>query len=177
MKTSLTSEQEERRSRKRIYCYDFRVPIYGFGLVIGFNLHVYNSLLYFTNHYHTQTSALSLLQSPLAVAWYRLPAADVPLPLGARNIPGLSYQILTATEPQRLSNSQTNWLHSTDWLNPRLVLIITSRHGSHRTDELSSHYCWLSLYRLGSDLTKTRVMCQNACLSVRYRALGMTRTI
>jgi hypothetical protein len=39
---------------------------------------------------HTNSS-----QSSLAVAWYRFPTADVPLPLGSRTVPGLSYQLLT----------------------------------------------------------------------------------
>jgi hypothetical protein len=67
------------------------------GLVIGFIELLYNSLLHFTVHYYTQTSVLSLLQSPLAVAWYRLPTANVLLPLGSQTVPGLSYQLLTAT--------------------------------------------------------------------------------
>jgi hypothetical protein len=39
------------------------------GLVIGFITHLYNALLHFTNHCHTQTSVLSPFQSPLVVAW------------------------------------------------------------------------------------------------------------
>jgi hypothetical protein len=43
-------------------------------------------------HYTTITSSL-------AVTWQRLPTAmaDVPVPVGFRNIPALSYQFLTAT--------------------------------------------------------------------------------
>jgi hypothetical protein len=40
---------------------------------------------------------LSLLRSSLAVAWQRIPMADVPLPLGSRTVLGLSYQLLTIT--------------------------------------------------------------------------------
>jgi hypothetical protein len=44
-----------------------------------------------------------------AVACYRLPTADVSLPLGSRNVPGLSYQLLTTTEPSSpLTHSLTN---------------------------------------------------------------------
>jgi hypothetical protein len=39
----------------------------GFGLVVEFIAHLYNSLLHFTNQYHTNTSVLSLLYAPLAV--------------------------------------------------------------------------------------------------------------
>jgi hypothetical protein len=43
----------------------------GFGLEIGFIDHLYThgSWLHFTDHFHTQTSVFSLLQSSLAVAW------------------------------------------------------------------------------------------------------------
>jgi hypothetical protein len=40
-------------------------------------------------HVGSDHSLVSLFQSPLAVAWYRLPNADVPLPLGSRTLPGL----------------------------------------------------------------------------------------
>jgi hypothetical protein len=45
--------------------------LWGFGFDIGFTDHLYthDSWLYFTNHWHTQTSVLRLLQSPLAVSW------------------------------------------------------------------------------------------------------------
>jgi hypothetical protein len=45
-------------------------------------------------HTHTQVSAV---RASLAVARQRFPTADVPLPIGSRTIPGLSYQLLTAT--------------------------------------------------------------------------------
>jgi hypothetical protein len=40
---------------------------------------------------------LSLLQSPLAVAWQRLLTADVLFPLWFLTVFGLSHQLLTAT--------------------------------------------------------------------------------
>lgn len=69
----------------------------------------------------------------LAVAWYRLQTADVPLPLGSRNIP--------APQPQNFSNSlkstifqnrfTADWiclnysiwrsLHKVNWINPSLT--------------------------------------------------------
>jgi hypothetical protein len=53
-------------------------------------------------HTHTHTHArartlLSTVTSPLAVARKRLSTADFPVPLCFRTIPGLSYQLLTAT--------------------------------------------------------------------------------
>jgi hypothetical protein len=42
-------------------------------------------------------SLLSLLQSLLTVAWYRLLTADLPLPLSSRTVPDPSYQFLTET--------------------------------------------------------------------------------
>jgi hypothetical protein len=43
----------------------------------------------------TVTAAHMSSQSSLAVAWYRLSTADVPLPLGSRTVTGLTYQLLT----------------------------------------------------------------------------------
>jgi hypothetical protein len=40
------------------------------------------------------TAHINSSQALLAVAWYRLPTADVPLPLDSRTLPGLSYQLL-----------------------------------------------------------------------------------
>jgi hypothetical protein len=45
----------------------FIMTIEGFGLVIGFIEHLYISLQHFTSYYRTQTSILSLLQSPLVI--------------------------------------------------------------------------------------------------------------
>jgi hypothetical protein len=47
---------------------------------------------------------LSLLQPLVAVAWYWFSTAVVPLPLGSRTVSALSYQLLTTSESQRLSN-------------------------------------------------------------------------
>jgi hypothetical protein len=44
---------------------------------------------------HTHTSVHSHVFT--AIAWWWLPMADVPLPVDFRNVPGLSYQLLTAT--------------------------------------------------------------------------------
>jgi hypothetical protein len=35
-------------------------------------------------------------QSSLAVAWQRLPTAKVPVPVGLRTVPGLSYELLAS---------------------------------------------------------------------------------
>jgi hypothetical protein len=51
---------------------------------------------------HMKTS-----QSSLAVAWKRLPTADIPVHLGSRTISGLSYQLLTSHScNSRLTESQ-----------------------------------------------------------------------
>jgi hypothetical protein len=39
------------------------------------------------------------------VTWQWLTKVDVPFPLGSRTVPGLSYQLFIATEPQRLLSS------------------------------------------------------------------------
>jgi hypothetical protein len=48
-------------------------------------------------HAKSSHRSVNLLQSSLVIGWQRFPTADVPLPLGYRTVPGLSYQILTAT--------------------------------------------------------------------------------
>jgi hypothetical protein len=40
--------------------------------------HVYHSELHFTDHWHTQTSVLSLLQSPVAVSWQWCLPREIP---------------------------------------------------------------------------------------------------
>jgi hypothetical protein len=64
------------------------------------------SLFYTLHKSLTNTlGLLSLLESSLAVAWERLPIADFHLPQGSETVPGLSYQLLTTTEPQQSSKS------------------------------------------------------------------------
>jgi hypothetical protein len=57
----------------------------------------------------------------IAVAWKQLPMADVPLLQGSQTVPGLSFQLLTATDHKdwtavvlelthQPSNSQIDWL-------------------------------------------------------------------
>jgi hypothetical protein len=55
--------------------------------------------LFYTLHKPLQDTLglLSVLQSSLAVAWYRLSTADLPLTLGSQTVPGLSYYLLTVT--------------------------------------------------------------------------------
>jgi hypothetical protein len=68
-----------------------------FGGVIEFIEHLQNVT---TNNYDSlielHTTAYIKSQSSLAVSWYRLPTADVPLALGFRTVPYLSYQLLTS---------------------------------------------------------------------------------
>jgi hypothetical protein len=52
------------------------------------------------------TDNIQFSQSSLAVAWYRLPTADIPLPLDSRTVPGLSYSLLTC-----LQSSESELLH------------------------------------------------------------------
>jgi hypothetical protein len=50
-------------------CHDFRGA---FGWMDLLTTCIHHSELYFTAHWHTQTSVLNLLQSPLVVSWQRL---------------------------------------------------------------------------------------------------------
>jgi hypothetical protein len=61
------------------------------------------------------TAHITSSWSSLAVAWQRLSSVDVPLPLGSRTVPGLSYQLLTSyncnsklTQPQLLYSTSTD---------------------------------------------------------------------
>jgi hypothetical protein len=76
-------------------------------LVIGFIKH-YTRNYKCLRHLHTPkitltTAHIKSSQSSLAVVWWRLPTADVPLTLGSRIVPGLSYQILTSHNCNSLS--------------------------------------------------------------------------
>jgi hypothetical protein len=101
-----------------------------FGSLIRFIAHLYNSLLHFTNHWHTQVSVLSLLESSLAVARQMLSSAEISLPLGFRRIPSFNYQLLTATTELQLRNSliHQHFTNSTT----KIILLMTSRHGQFR---------------------------------------------
>jgi hypothetical protein len=77
----------------------------GFGFVIGFieplqNLTTnnYDSLTNLHTPKTTVTTAhINNSESSLAVAQQRLPTLDVPLTLASQTLPGLSYQLLSAT--------------------------------------------------------------------------------
>jgi hypothetical protein len=79
---------------------------------------------------HTHTSIHN--HSFTAVACSRLPTADVPLPLGSRTVPSLSYKFLTATAHNDWTAAHLYWLTHFS-----LVLLITSRHGPHRKHRCS----------------------------------------
>jgi hypothetical protein len=70
----------------------------GFGLIIGF-VELFNTrpvTTFYSSVFYTHT-LVSIVTSSLAAVWYRLPMVGVPLPLGSRKVPVLSYQLLTAT--------------------------------------------------------------------------------
>jgi hypothetical protein len=56
---------------KRTYCHVYEWLETGFELVNGFidGLHTHDLSLHFTDHWHTQTSVLSVLHSSLAFSW------------------------------------------------------------------------------------------------------------
>jgi hypothetical protein len=73
---------------------------------------------------------LRLLQSSLTVAWNRLKAADVPLPLSSRTVLDLRYQLLTAI-------AHNNWIRAVISLTlthqpTETKLSCLYRHGPHR---------------------------------------------
>jgi hypothetical protein len=77
------------------YCYVIVSLQMGFGLMIGFTgLSIQHVTTFYSSLLHTLVSTVT---SSLAVAWQRLPTVDIPLPPSSQTIPGLSYQLLTAT--------------------------------------------------------------------------------
>jgi hypothetical protein len=105
------------------------------GLVTGFIGHL---LSLTTNNYDNLTELptrkRATAQFSLAVAWQRLPTADVPLPMGSQTAPGLSYKLFTSHN----CNSQLN---STDWLKllQALASTVILDSESHRTHVLILH--------------------------------------
>jgi hypothetical protein len=77
------------------------------------------------------TARIKSSQSSLAIAWQRLLTTDVPLPLGSRTVPGLSYQHLTSHN----CNSQ---------LTQQLKTNVSQSYTSITTDgQLDLLYTWI----------------------------------
>jgi hypothetical protein len=93
------------RSSPGKYCHVVSVTIDGV-LICS---RIYSTLTIVTTE-HRKTS-----QSLLAVAWWRFPTVNIHLPLGSRTVPGLNYQLLTAT---LLSQSQSQSYFATGGLPP-----------------------------------------------------------
>jgi hypothetical protein len=68
------------------------------------------------------TAHIKTSQSSPAVAWQRLPKAEIPLPPGSRILPGFSYQLLTF-HFSLLTTSIFNRLNS---LSSKLLLVLAS---------------------------------------------------
>jgi hypothetical protein len=125
--------------------------------------YIHHSELYFTDHWHTQTSVLSLLQSPLAVSWQRLlPMEILHLPFSRRycpaNIPQLNCQ--PACGP--LVNWQLNCVPG--WPPFHTSLLVFSSQAEQLTTELShsptSYFTSLHSTELLTTLTTTNSLLQ-----------------
>jgi hypothetical protein len=104
----LTTERMRWRCRIRI-CHS-RNPYWTLTLVTTCNCDSVTDL--HTPKITVTTAHIKSSQSSLAVAWWRLPTADVPFPLGSRTGPGLSH----FSQPQlsnKLRESELLW----DWQN------------------------------------------------------------
>jgi hypothetical protein len=130
------------------------------------------------------TAHIKSSQSFLVVARQRLPTVDVPLPLGSWTMPGLSYQLLTVTEPQQFSDWVTHQPTQPNWLNSRFLLLITSRHGPRRKHCSSDVFASVGMPRWSllshclataivyKAITWQRLLC--SCLfRGRYLAMGL----
>jgi hypothetical protein len=67
------------------------------GNLIYWTLKHSKSWLHFTNHCYTHRHTIVHSNVLTAVAWWRLPTADIHFRLRSRTGPGLDYQLLTAT--------------------------------------------------------------------------------
>jgi hypothetical protein len=114
----------------------------------------HNSELHFTDHWHVQTSALSLLQPPLAVFWQRL------LPREILHFPWLRRCPLVNTLHLKFqlhhSNSRLTahlkLQNSTDWLSTE-CFFITTLHGPNRKHRSQQFlYCWWCIRCLAMDV-------------------------
>jgi hypothetical protein len=97
-----------------LYCHIFGVCDYRWGMDWISDLLttcMHHSRLHFTDHWHTQTSVLSLLQSPLAISWQQI------LPREILHLPTLRSSCHSC--PCR---TLVNWQLS--WLGPRLEAIL-----------------------------------------------------
>jgi hypothetical protein len=112
-----------------------------------------HSKLHLSDHWHTQTSVLSLLQSPLAVSWQRfLPRKIFQLPkLGSSCQPALhnSCQLTTQlTWSQTGCHFTSNSLSSLHRLNYNWTLSITNYSTSLYSTELRCRPGVLAIYPL-----------------------------
>jgi hypothetical protein len=90
-------------------------------MVTRFTGHLYThaSWLHFTDHWHTHTSVLSLLKSPLSVSWQRILTQELQR---SRWITHSRYHTKSSLHSRTLA---TNWL-------PQIVPVITSWNGPRR---------------------------------------------
>jgi hypothetical protein len=172
------------KTHTHIYSHMIEVTIDGVWICnrLYWPLLTHNSWVHFTNHCQTQTSVLSLLQSPLAVAWYRLPTADVTLTLGSRTVPMPQLPASQSNSSKRLNcssvltHSLTHSLRNsslTDWT----VLLITSRHGpTENTVLLLLCNCCRGNMLVCKAVTSQRLLC-SCFFRGRYLATGLHVTI
>jgi hypothetical protein len=107
---------------------------------------IHHSELHFTDHWHTQTSILSLLQSPIAVFWQRLlPREILQLPWSRRcplvNTPHLNSQFQLSTNCS-FGTPELDWTFSTE------LFFTTTLYGPNRKHCFQKYfYCYRRVYR------------------------------
>jgi hypothetical protein len=135
----------------------------GFRFVIGFIGHFNTQLMaiHFTKHYHRQNSVLSHCLH--CAAWQRLRTADIPLPLGSRTVPGLSYKLKLSTTHWLLM-SESELLY--DWRFAASQFVFATSPFRLRTSNFifQLNTCGYSLY-VTSSLTRRWVCLLRICLA------------
>jgi hypothetical protein len=98
---------------------------------------IHHSELHFTDHWHTQTSVLSLLQSPLAISWQRL------LPREILQLPALRSSCYSC-----LCRTLVNFQPSTNWVWGWLSINWTANSAVTHQPATSCHFTQLNCWQL-----------------------------
>jgi hypothetical protein len=159
---------EDKQRTEQQYCHAFQCDYR------GFTAHLYNSLLYFKNHYHTPTSVLSLLVSTsrclvAASNGGRSPSSEFQKPSSA-SATSFSQQQFTMTELQ-FSNSLTHqlFLNSTPMICPAYISARTAQKAPFLITVVSSCRGIAEFVSVGRNVAYQRLL--YGCL-FRGRCLG-----
>jgi hypothetical protein len=127
----ITQNEENFPQRNNIFSL-FWVTLKWFWLVNGFidHLSTHDSRIHFTDHCHTQTIVLNILQSPIAVSWQRS------FNTGTTTV-SLNYTLQILYMKSFLHSRPFKWAPLKITSCPKTVLVKTSWNGPHRKHRFS----------------------------------------